>query len=194
MFYFLVGLVLSYPVSHLLPTFVHRSFPSTPPAPPLLRIPLVRFSATPPVASPPPFPWKPRTADARCCLLSLASSSCHPTMNRSTASRTSRYHLPAFFAAVDYSAVSTPNTKGASSADPSVARNSLTSSTMHLCQVLNCLPDLGFSRPGIVPNITRLGNRSLLRRAMLSAKKGCRLRMVVSISRNVPSISRNVPS
>ena len=56
MFYFLVGLVHCYPVCHLLPTFVRRSFPSTPPVPPPLSIPLVVFSATCPVAPSPPIP------------------------------------------------------------------------------------------------------------------------------------------
>ena len=59
MFYFLVGLVPCYPVCHLLATFfVERSFPSTPPpVPPLLRMPSVWFSPTPPLAAsstPPP--------------------------------------------------------------------------------------------------------------------------------------------
>ena len=53
-----------------------------------------------------------------------------------------RYHFPAFFAAGYHNAVSTPNTKGASSVDTLVAQNSLRTSIMHLCQVLNCLPSL----------------------------------------------------
>ena len=69
--------------------------------------------------------------------------------------------LPRLFAAVDHSAASTPNTKGAASVYPSVARTSLRSSTtMHPYQVLSCPPGLRFSLPAIVPNITRLGNRS----------------------------------
>ena len=76
-------------------------------------------------------------------------------MNRSAASRIPRCHFPAFFAAVDHSAVSTPNTKGASSVDPKAARNSLRSWTMRLCQVFNCPPGLGFSPSAIVPGITR---------------------------------------
>ena len=89
--------------------------------------------------------------------------------------------LPRLFAAVDHSAVSTPNTKGASSGNLSVARISLRSSTMHLCRVLNYPPGLGFFPPAIVPNITQLGNRSLLRRATPPAKKNRLLRMVVSM-------------
>ena len=44
MFYLLVGLVPCYPVCHLLPTFVHRGFPSTPPvAPPVCAFPWSGF-------------------------------------------------------------------------------------------------------------------------------------------------------
>ncbi|CAN0356244.1 unnamed protein product, partial [Laminaria digitata] len=66
---------------------------------------------------------------------------------------------PAFFAAVDHIAVSTPNTKGERSVDPSVAQNALRSSTRHLCHVFHCRPGLGFSPPAIVPKITRRGSR-----------------------------------
>ena len=129
------------------------------------------------------FPWAPPAADARRCLLGSASSSPHLTITRYTLLQGFlRYLVPAFFAdAVDHSAVSTPSTKGASSVDPPSARNSLRSSTMQLCQILNCPPSLRFSPPAIVPNITRLGNRSLLYRATASAKKSRRLRMVVSM-------------
>ena len=129
----------------------------------------------------PPLPWAPPTTDARRCLLSFASSSCHLTMNRADALRTPRYHSPAFFAAVGHSAVSAPNTKGECSGGPLVARNPLRSSTMHICQVLNCPPGLGFSPSAIVPNITRLCNDSLLCRATAPAKRSRRLRMVVSM-------------
>ena len=101
-------------------------------------------------------------------------------MNRSTASRIPRYHFPAVLAAVDHSAVSNPHTKGATSVGHSVARNSLKSSTMHLCQVLHCPPGFGFSPPVIVPNITRQGNCSLLCRAPPLSKKSRCVRMVVS--------------
>ena len=148
-----VGLVPCYPVCHLLPTFVHRSSPSTPPVPPLLAFPWSSFLPLLLLPPLPPFPWIPPTPDARRCLLSSASSSCHLTMDRSAASRTPRYHFPAFFDAVDHSAVSTPSTKGASSVDPSVARNSRRSSTMDLCQVLNCPPCFGFSPSAIISNI-----------------------------------------
>ena len=95
-------------------------------------------------------------ADARRC----ASSSCHLTMNRSLL-QGPPVPLPRLFTAVGHSAASTPNTEGERSLDPSVARNSVRSSTTHLCQVLNCPPGLGFSPPAIVPNTTRLENRSL---------------------------------
>ena len=46
---FLVGLLPSYSVCRLPPTFAHRGFPGTPPPvpPPLPRIPLVGFPSTP---------------------------------------------------------------------------------------------------------------------------------------------------
>ena len=170
-----------YSVCRLRPRFVHRAFPSTPLLPPLPAFPWSCFLPLLLLPPLPPFPWAPPTADVRCCLLSCASSSCHLTMNHSAASRTSRYHFPASFAAVDRSAVSIPNTTGECSVDPSMGRNSLRSSTMHLCQVSNCPPGLGFSPPAIVSNITRLGNRSMLYRATPTAKKSRRLRMVVSM-------------
>ena len=154
MFYFLVGLMPCYPLGHLLPTFVHHRFPSTPPGRPPLRISYIGFSASSPVAPPPP-----------------VSLGCHLTMKYSAASKIPRYHSPAFFAAVDHNAVSTPNTKGATSVDPTAARNSLRFWIMHICQVSNCPPGLEFSPPDIVPNITRQGNRSRLFRATPPAKK-----------------------
>ena len=71
-FYFLVGLVLCYPVCHLLPTFVYCSFPSTPPVPPPLRVPLVGFYATLPVAPPLPIPLD--TTHGGCAALSTQLS------------------------------------------------------------------------------------------------------------------------
>ena len=50
------SVVPCHPVCHLLPTFVDRGFPSTPPGCPPPRIPLVAFPSTPPVAPPPPIP------------------------------------------------------------------------------------------------------------------------------------------
>ena len=46
-------MVPCYPVCHLLPTFIHRGFSSTPPVPPMPRISLRAFLSTPPVAPPP---------------------------------------------------------------------------------------------------------------------------------------------
>ena len=109
------------------------------------------------------FPPSPFTADAgRCLLLISALDSRHLTTNRSTASGIPCYHFPAFFATVAHNAVSAPNNNGATSVDPSVARNSQRSSTMHLFQVFNFTPGLGFAPPAIAPNINRVGNRSLL--------------------------------
>ena len=118
MLHLVVGLEPCYPVCRFLPIIViHREFTHTPPVPwsglhPVLLVPAL-----------PPLPWAPPTADARDCLLSCASSSWHLTMNRSAASRRSRYHSPVFFCAVDHNAVSTPNTKGGYSVDPLVTRN-----------------------------------------------------------------------
>ena len=47
MFYFLTGLVPWYPVCHILPTFVHRGFPSAFTAPPLPRIPFASYFVLP---------------------------------------------------------------------------------------------------------------------------------------------------
>ena len=48
MFYFVVILLPVCPVYHIVPTFVHRGFPSTPPVP----FPSVGFPFTPPAAPP----------------------------------------------------------------------------------------------------------------------------------------------
>ena len=101
-------------------------------------------------------------------------------MNRSAASRTPRYHLPAFFAPMGQSAVSAPNTNGECSVDPSVAP-ALRSSTRLLRQVFDCPPGLGPSPPVIVANITRLGIRPLFWYAMASAMESRRLRVIVSM-------------
>ena len=63
--YSLVGQVVCYPVCHLLPTSVYRSFLSTPLVSPPLRIPLVGYSATSPFFVPSPFSWAPFKADGR---------------------------------------------------------------------------------------------------------------------------------
>ena len=148
---------------------------------------LATLSAAPSYFRPPRFPLlypsccPPCQADARRWLLSCASSSCHLTMNRSASARTPRYHFPTYFAAVTTARSQSPDTRGGCSVGPSVARSSLRSSTMHLWQVLNCPPGFGFSPPGIVPNITRMNNRSLLCRATAPARKSRPLRMVVSM-------------
>ena len=63
-----------------------------------------------------------------------ASSLCHLAMIHSASSTTPRYQIPAFLAAVGYNTVSTPNTREKLSVDPSVARNTLRSSTRHWAQ------------------------------------------------------------
>ena len=74
----------------------------------------------------------------------VPSSSCHLTMQRWAASRTPWHRFPACFSAVQPSAASTQTPRGN---DPSVARNSHRSSTMHLCQVSNCPPRQGPDQP-----------------------------------------------
>ena len=93
--------------------------------------------------------------------LPKCTSSCRLTMNRPVASRTARYPFPTFSAEVDHIAVSTPSTKGVCFIDPRVDRNSSPFPTRHLRQVLRCPPSVGFFPAAIVPNLTRLGIRSL---------------------------------
>ena len=76
--------------------------------------------------------------------------------------------------------VSTPNTKGTLFVDPSVARNTLRSSTRHGARFFSGRPGSGFSPPAIVPNITRRVNRSLCVHCRVPANRRRRLRMVVS--------------
>ena len=103
-----------------------------------------------------------------------------------------RYHLPAFLAAMVHTVVSTPTTNGECSVDPSVAQNTLRSSTRHRCQFLSCPPGFRPSPPVIVVNITLLGNHPLLCRATPPEKKNRRLRIRCShiVSSGVPSYTR----
>ena len=101
-------------------------------------------------------------------------------MKHSAASTTPRYHFPPFLATVGHSTVSTPNTEGTLSVDPSVTRNTLRSSTRHWSQFFSGQPGLGCSPPDTVPNITRRVNSSLCVRYMADANRRRRLRMVVS--------------
>ena len=78
------------------------------------------------------------------------------------------------------STVSTPNTKGTLSADPSVARNTLRSSIGHWSQFFSGRPGPGFSPPAIDRNIIRRVGRSSCVRCTPSAKRRRRLSMVVS--------------
>ena len=90
------------------------------------------------------------------------------------------HHFPPFLAAVGHSTVSTPNTTGTLSVDPSVARNTLRSSTKHWAQLFSGRSGPGFSPSAIVPNITRRVSRSLCVRCTPPANRRRRLRMVVS--------------
>ena len=94
--------------------------------------------------SPPLFllPWAPPVAYACQSLLNVASIPCHLAMNRSAASRTPRYHLPAFFAATVYTSASTTKTNLECSVDPLVASNALRPSDRHLCQLFGFPPGL----------------------------------------------------
>ena len=74
---------------------------------------------------------------------------------------TPRYHAPPFLAAAGHSTVSTSNTKVTLYVDLSVARNTLRLSTRHWAQFFAGRPGPGFSRPAIVPNITRRVSHSL---------------------------------
>ena len=147
MFYFLVGLVPCYAACHFLPTFfVYRflvrlvpcyaacrslpTFSSTVVSLLLLLSPLLPAfpwpGSLPLVLLPSPHPLRQHPRRMRGAVpnqlnLILVPPHHEPFM---VPSRTPRYHFPAFFAVVvDHSADSTPNTKGASSVDPSVARN-----------------------------------------------------------------------
>ena len=101
-------------------------------------------------------------------------------MKRSAASTTPRYHFPLFLAALGHNTVSTPNSKGELSVDPSVPWNTLMSSARHWAQCYSGRPGPGFSPPANVPNITRWSSRSLVVRCTAPAKRRRRLRMVVS--------------
>ena len=114
MFHLLVGLVPCHPVCRLLPTFVHLGFPYTSPVAPPAPIPLVWFPSTPSVAPPAPIPLGTTPGGCAALLTRLCFSlvSRHHEPSGFFKEPSVRYHVPAFFAAVDQSAVSTPNTKG----------------------------------------------------------------------------------
>ena len=87
---------------------------------------------------PPPRPLSSLLASSiawRGQLLSALSLS-HLIMAHSAVSTTPRHHFPPFLATVGHSTVSTINTKGMLFVDPSVARNTLKSSTRQLGPVL----------------------------------------------------------
>ena len=101
MFYFVFCLVPCYALlppclpspSYFRPPQFPFYYSCSPPSPHSL----VRVFCHSSCCSPPPlFSWTPPTADARRCLLSSASASCHLIMNRSTASRIRVYWLSAF--------------------------------------------------------------------------------------------------
>ena len=72
---------------------------------------------------------------------------------------------------MSHSTVSTPNTKGTVSVDPSVARTTLRSSTRHRAQFFSGPPDPGFCPSAIVPNITQRVSRLWCVRCTAPAKR-----------------------
>ena len=119
-------------------------------------IPWVGLSPTPPVHAP-PIPLGATHDGCAALPTQLCLVLVSPHHEPFGCLKDPRYPFPAFIAAVDHSAFSTPNTKGECSVDPPVARNPLRSLAMYLCQVLNYPRRLGFSPSANVPNISRLG-------------------------------------
>ena len=98
-----------------------------------------------------------------CSQLFSASPVCHLVMKRSAASTIPRCQFPLFLAALGHStAVSTPNSNGELSVDPSVASNTLMSSARHWAQFFSGRPRPGFTQPVIVSYITPWVSPSLL--------------------------------
>ena len=150
--YFVVGVVPSYPVCHILRTFVHDGSLLLLLFPPLSAFLLVGFSVTPPAPLLAPVPMNiPRPMG---CAANPAQSQPGDTLTHTVRllQGSPGTNIPTIVARVDYRRLSTVDTKGASSVDPS---------TEDLCQVLNRSSGLAFSPPATVTNITRLSNRSL---------------------------------
>ena len=80
-------------------------------------------------------------------------------MKRSAASRTPRYHLPAFLAATVHTSATTPKNNLKCCGDLLVASNALRLSSKHLCQLFGCPPGLWSSPPVIFPSFIRLRSR-----------------------------------
>ena len=141
---------------HLLSAFVNRVFPST-------------------VTSSLPFSLGPTRSG--CVAISAQCSA---------ASKTPRYHLPAFLPAMVQAPVSTPIPNLECSVDPLVASNDLRPSSRHLCQLFGCPRGLRPAPPVIFPSIIRLRNRPSFCRATTPEKKSRRLRnFVLTLSHRV---------
>ena len=115
-----------------------------PPLPAFLRSRSILLLPLPPRPS---FPWTPPYGE--CAALptqSCLSISWHLTMNRSAASRTPRYHFSAIFCCSGRQRGTNTKYQGGKNPLPLqwLRRNFLRSSTMHLCQVTNWTPGLGF--------------------------------------------------
>ena len=176
MFYLLltVSLVPCYPVCNLRPTFVHRGFPYSPLVPPLYALHRSGFFHS---TCCPPFPHSLVHHLRRISALPapLCLNLVLPHHEPFGCFKDSPVPLPRRFGCSGPQRdLSTPKIKGERSVDPTVARSSLRSSTMHLCKLLNCPPGLRFSPPAIVPNIARLDNRLLRYRATAPVKKSRR--------------------
>ena len=142
-----------------------------------IHLQLYQYGCSPP-PRPPGSPWLLLLAQQRCQLFS-ASPLCHLFMKRPAASTIPRCQIPLFLAALGHSTVSTPNSKGELSVDPSVAPNTLRSSTRHWALLFSGRSRPGFTPAAIVPNITRWVSHSLLVRCTAPAKTRRRLRIVV---------------
>ena len=189
MLYILVGLVLS-TVSFLFSSTAVSLLLLL--SPPLCACPLSGFLPLlllPPPPPPPPLPPPPHFLGHHPWRMCGAAYSAVPH-NRTTSQSTVRLlrgrpgttFPPLFAAAVGHSAVSPPNTKGMSSVDPSVVRNSLRS------WGYASLPSLKLSaRSRVLPTshhpkyLPVLVTALCFARATALAKKSRHLRMVISM-------------
>ena len=112
-------------------------------------------------------------------LLSTSSPS-HLVTKHSADSTTPHYLFPPFLVAVGHGTVSTPNTIGTLSVEPSVAVNTMRSSTRHWAKFFSGRPGPGFSPPTNVPNIIRKVSHSLCVRCAAPANMRRGLLMAVS--------------
>ena len=101
-------------------------------------------------------------------------------MKQSAASTIPQYHLPPFLAAVGHNTVCTPNNKGGLPVDPSVARSTLRSSPRHWAQLFFWSAWSRILSNSFRSNITGRVSGSLFVYCTASAKRRCRVQMLVS--------------